>query len=51
MVSCFNSWRRYDPGRQALMKEQLGRVAAAPELSKDVYEIVARALGSEAGGI
>jgi len=47
MVSCFNSWRRYDSGRQALMKEQLERVAAAPELSKDAYEIVARALGSD----
>jgi aminopeptidase N len=37
-------WRRYDPARQALMRAQLERVAAASGLSKDVYEIAAKSL-------
>jgi aminopeptidase N len=37
-------WRKYDAGRQALMKGQLERVLATPDLSKDVYEIAAKSL-------
>jgi aminopeptidase N len=44
LVSLFNPWRRYDPGRQARMKGQLERIAGEKSLSKDVYEIVTRAL-------
>jgi aminopeptidase N len=44
LVSLFNQWRRFDPDRQALMKAQLERIAAQPGLSKDVFEIVGRAL-------
>ena len=44
MASIFNDWRRYDEARQALMQTQLERIAANPALSKDVYEIVSRAL-------
>jgi aminopeptidase N len=43
-ASAFNPWRRFDAGRQALMRAQLERVAARPGLSKDVHEIVERAL-------
>ncbi|MEZ0229707.1 MAG: aminopeptidase N, partial [Planctomycetota bacterium] len=44
MVSAFNQWRRFEPGRRALMKAQLERVKAGAK-SKDVIEIVGRALG------
>jgi aminopeptidase N len=44
IVGSFNPWRRYDEGRQALMKAQLERIAAHPGLSKDTAEIVGRAL-------
>ena len=46
LVSGFNEWLRYDTGRQELIKAQLDRIAGLPSLSKDVYEIVARALSS-----
>jgi len=45
MVSAFNQWRRYDEGRQQMMRAQLERIAATEELSRDVYEIVSRGLG------
>ncbi len=45
LVSGFNHWKRYDTQRQDLMKAELERIIAEPNLSKDVYEIVARALG------
>ncbi len=38
------NWRRYDERRQILMKDELERVIAAPSLSPDVYEVVAKAL-------
>lgn len=44
MASVFNDWRRYDEGRQAAIQTQLERIAARDPLSKDVYEIVNRAL-------
>jgi aminopeptidase N len=44
MVSVFNDWRRYDEARQDLMQAQLDRIASSKALSKDVYEIVSRAL-------
>ena len=43
-ASGFNHWRRYDPGRQKLMKAELGTISQIKDLSKDVYEIVSRAL-------
>ena len=46
MVSIFNSWKRFDSGRQALMRAQLERIAAQEDLSKDVFEIVSRSLKS-----
>ena len=44
MVAAFNRWRKYDSGRQALMRAELERILAAPGLSRDVREIVAKAL-------
>ncbi len=45
MATLFSQWQRYDPGRRALMQAELERIAAAPKLSKDVFETVSRALG------
>ncbi len=45
MVSCFNQWRRFDAGRREMMRGELDRIAARKDLSKDVFEIVQRALG------
>jgi aminopeptidase N len=44
MASIFNDWRRYDEDRQGQMQAQLERIASNSSLSKDVYEIVNRAL-------
>ncbi|MAG29500.1 MAG: aminopeptidase N [Deltaproteobacteria bacterium] len=44
MASIFNDWRRYDDARQSAMQAQLDRIASSGSLSKDVYEIVSRAL-------
>jgi aminopeptidase N len=37
-------WRKFTPDRQRLMKEALAEVARAPRLSRDVREIVTKAL-------
>ncbi|MBY6003595.1 aminopeptidase N [Salipiger bermudensis] len=44
MCSVFQTWKRYDAGRQALMKAELERIAAKPDLSRDVTEMVGRLL-------
>lgn len=44
MAACFNRWKRYDAGRQALIKAQLRRIASIENLSGDVSEIVTNAL-------
>jgi aminopeptidase N len=38
-------WRRIEPGRAELMRQQLERIAGAPKLSRDTYEQVTRSLG------
>ncbi|MDJ0867448.1 MAG: aminopeptidase N [Myxococcota bacterium] len=45
LVGALNGWRRYEPARRAAMQRELERIAASPKLSKDVFEIVTRALG------
>ena len=40
LVSPFTRWRRYDPGRQLLMRAELERIRGVPNLPRDVYEIV-----------
>jgi aminopeptidase N len=44
IVSSFNQWRRFEPGRAALMRAQLERIAGQLGISKDVLEIVERAV-------
>ena len=44
LASCFNHWKKYDGVRKALMKKELERIANVKSLSKNVYEIVSRAL-------
>ncbi len=44
LARCLIQWKKYDPRRRALMKESLTSLAAAPDLSTNVYEIVSRAL-------
>jgi aminopeptidase N len=44
LVTALSRWRRYEPGRRALMKNELERIATAPKLSSDVYEVVSRSL-------
>jgi aminopeptidase N len=46
MVSAFNEWRRFDVARQQRMRAELERIAGQKSLSKDVYEIVGRALAN-----
>jgi aminopeptidase N len=38
-------WRRFDTGRQALMKGELERILSTPGLSKDVFEQASKSLG------
>ena len=44
MVTGLAQWRRYDPERQILMKQQLQRIVNHPHLCKDVYEIASKSL-------
>ncbi|MCP3871650.1 MAG: DUF3458 domain-containing protein, partial [Desulfobacteraceae bacterium] len=44
LSSCFNHWKKYDDSRKTLMKNELERILSAQTLSKNVYEIVSRAL-------
>jgi aminopeptidase N len=37
-------WRRYDAGRQALMRSELERVLRSESLSRDSYEVASKAL-------
>ena len=44
LVSAFNRWRRYEPGRAQRMREELEALSARRGLSPDVGEIVSAAL-------
>jgi aminopeptidase N len=44
LVPPLGRWRRFEPGRSALMKAELERIVATPGLSKDVFEQVSRSL-------
>jgi aminopeptidase N len=45
MCTSFETWRRYDANRQALIKAQLERILATPDLSRDTTEMLTRILG------
>jgi aminopeptidase N len=44
LAKSFDRWRRFDPVRQRLMREQLERLAGTEGLSRDLYEIVHKSL-------
>ncbi|MBO0739782.1 MAG: aminopeptidase N C-terminal domain-containing protein, partial [Alphaproteobacteria bacterium] len=44
LVQPLGSWRRHDPVRQSLMRRELERVLAIPNLSKNTYEMVSKSL-------
>ncbi|WP_319546583.1 aminopeptidase N [Ruegeria conchae] len=46
MCSAFQTWKRYDANRQALIRKQLNRIAETPGLSRDSTEMVSRILGA-----
>jgi len=45
LLEPLSSWSRYKPELGALMRAELERIAASPNLSKNVGELVAKALG------
>jgi aminopeptidase N len=44
LVPPLGRWRRFEPGRAALMKAELERILATPGLSKDVFEQASKSL-------
>jgi len=44
LASCFNPWKKYDDQRQTLIKSELERILNIKSISKNVYEIISRAL-------
>ena len=44
-VAPLGRWRRIEPERAALMRAELERLSAAPDLSKDTFEQVSKSLG------
>lgn len=44
LTSAFMSWRRFDDGRKALMKSELQRIRDTQGLSRDVAELISKAL-------
>ena len=46
LAGSFNSWKRYDEGRQGLMRAQLERISRVEGLSRNTGEIVGRALAN-----
>ncbi len=45
MTTMFETWRRYDADRQAMMRAALERIGRTPGLSRDTSEMVGRILG------
>jgi aminopeptidase N len=44
MLGPLTSWRRFDDGRQRLMKAQLEKIMGNPSISRDVYEVASKSL-------
>lgn len=44
LSSCFNQWKKYDDTRKRLIKKELERILSVQTLSKNVYEIISRAI-------
>jgi len=45
LLTPLTRWKKYNPARQQMMKAELERIQADPELSRDVYEVVSKSLG------
>jgi aminopeptidase N len=45
ICGAFETWRRFDSKRQALIREQLTRIMKSPGLSRNVLEITEKTLG------
>ncbi len=45
MVPALGRWRRFDEGRQTLMRAALDHIVGTPGLSKDVFEQASKSLG------
>jgi aminopeptidase N len=45
LCGAFETWRRFDHGRQTLIRKELARIAATPGLSRNVREIAEKMLG------
>ncbi|MBV9079360.1 MAG: aminopeptidase N, partial [Methylobacteriaceae bacterium] len=46
LLTAFGTWRSIEPGRRARAEDSLRRIAAAPNLSPDVADIVGRSLAA-----
>lgn len=44
LLGPLTTWRRFEAGRRALMRQQLQRIQAVPDLPRDVYEVVTKSL-------
>ncbi|HEY2011199.1 MAG TPA: aminopeptidase N [Rhizomicrobium sp.] len=44
MAGAFESWRRYDPARQALMRAELTAIHAVPGISPNLFEVTGKML-------
>ncbi|MEM9370188.1 MAG: aminopeptidase N C-terminal domain-containing protein, partial [Pseudomonadota bacterium] len=45
LAGVFETWRRYEPGRKALMQDEISRILATPDLSRNTTEILTRIRG------
>ncbi len=48
LARCFDRWQKFDADRQAHARRALERIQAHPGLSRDVLEVINRALGAAA---
>ncbi|MBB3993675.1 aminopeptidase N [Sulfitobacter undariae] len=46
MCSAFQTWKRYDTDRQSLIKAQVQRILATPNLSRDTTEMLSRIISA-----
>ena len=45
LTGSFETWRRYDPARQALMQAELEAILKQPALSPNLFEVASKILG------
>jgi aminopeptidase N len=46
LLGAITRWAKYDEERQRMMKAQLERIASAPGISRDCYEIASKSQNS-----